>query len=352
MKKNRKDDQSYEDRYDRSTIEILKNIEKEKGDLKKYPLIEIADKTLDYSLVYRIKYRDTGALRDQRKKETIENWKREDEQKDDTIERYSPPPIRDCKECNVRMHFKDYYFKDNYYEVIFAYDCPKKKDHRKLYFNNGVEYIPKKRLCALCGGQLASKTKRSKLKLVITDTCKECGNFEKDEYDMTPDIPIDENERKYYCTYFKGNSTFMQDLKKIADLKVYIDNTQSEKDKNKEFEVHKIEKLKVSKLEGKLKSALEPHGFVKFQFEKTKIDRFVIAEFSVQDTSDREGRESIKVIKKFLEAELFTTNWRLMASDIDCRLGIITGKIKGFEDDESILKIAKEVKEKKNKEHT
>ncbi len=249
MEKYRKDNQFYEDRYDRFTIEALKKLEKEIDHSNKRPL----DKA-------RINYNDHGAIYDQKKTWTVENWKREDEQKDSIIERYNPPPNRDCKACNVRMHFEDYMFLDNNYEVIFIYNCPKNKEHRKLYFNNGVEYIPKKRKCEICGGQLTTTKKRNKSSLVLIDKCNNCGNATKDEFDVSPEKPINEAERKKYCTDFIGSSTFMQDLAKIDKLKHLIISPQSEKDKEEEFEVSKIEKIKVVKLEERLKEILEKNA--------------------------------------------------------------------------------------------
>jgi hypothetical protein len=345
MAKNRKDDQHYEDLYDRMTISTLKGIEKEKSDLNKYPHTVIEGSSLGYSITHRIKFNDEGALRAQKRDITIADWKKNDEEKDRTIERYSPPPVLDCKQCNVRMHFQDYIFLDNNYEVIFAYDCPKEKEHRKLYYNNGVEYVVQRPSCTACGGKIKTETKRTKLTLTFTDTCVDCGKTTKDKLTRSPDTPVTEEDRKKYCTAFKNSSTLLQDMKKMADLYDYLQNTKAKDILNKELEVDKIEKLKISVAEERLKKVTADKGFVKFQLENQKLGRYLVVDFSVQDNSDRESNESVKTLKKLLKSELLMTNWRLMDSEITCRFGILTGKLKAFEDEENIQKIAKEVKD-------
>ncbi|MNY14781.1 hypothetical protein D3C86_1479690 [compost metagenome] len=66
-------------------------------------------------------------------------------------------------------------------------------------------------------------------------------------------------------------------------------------------------------------------------------------EFSVQDFSSRDERSSIKALKKTLTDLLFSTNWRLMSTDIYYNLGFLTGQIKGFSLEEDLIKLGKEI---------
>jgi len=70
-------------------------------------------------------------------------------------------------------------------------------------------------------------------------------------------------------------------------------------------------------------------------------------EFSVQDPADRTPDKSVKALKRLVEKALFTTNWRLMSPGFEYRLGFLSGQLKGFSLDEDLLKIAREIWEKK-----
>lgn len=73
-----------------------------------------------------------------------------------------------------------------------------------------------------------------------------------------------------------------------------------------------------------------------------------MVEFSVQDESDRDSNESVRLLTKEIKTCIFYTNWRLMSDGLIDRLGFITGRIKGYETTEDILQLGKEITKKIN----
>lgn len=73
-----------------------------------------------------------------------------------------------------------------------------------------------------------------------------------------------------------------------------------------------------------------------------EIKKDVIIEFTVQD--DKAGRgeyDSRNKLRKILKKKLLNTNWRLMSDGIYYKLGILSGRLRGCENEEDLLKIVK-----------
>jgi hypothetical protein len=88
-------------------------------------------------------------------------------------------------------------------------------------------------------------------------------------------------------------------------------------------------------------------GFIKLQFEQPKISGNMVVKFSAQDPTDRTAERSIKTIKKLITDELFSTNWRLMTTEINYRLGYLDGQIKDVDLEGNLIKITNEIRERK-----
>ena len=66
----------------------------------------------------------------------------------------------------------------------------------------------------------------------------------------------------------------------------------------------------------------------------------MIINFTVQDNkTGREEYDSRMTLKKLIQKLLIETNWRLMSDGIDYRLGILSGRLRGYEREEDLLKI-------------
>lgn len=118
-----------------------------------------------------------------------------------------------------------------------------------------------------------------------------------------------------------------------------------ERDKNKEpyDRLAKIKKLPIAGLFKLLSSILEKEGYIKLDFSKPEMGRGVIVQFTVQDDkSDREEYDSKTHLKMILQKGLESTNWQLMSDSISYHLGVLTGRLRGFELEEDLIKLIRE----------
>lgn len=351
MEQYRKSDQYYIDEYDRRTIEILRQLDDRPGNFDPPRMYTLSNPEEFRELVDRttaqLEYNNTGAIRARNRDECIRSRISEDEHKDRMLRLTPAPENVRCNTCGERMNLYTHLFRINHNaELVYLFDCPNNHDRkRKAVYPNGKEWIIPERRCNYCGGLILTKTKKTKKTITLTDTCEKCDKKEVLELDRTIEkiLPINEAERKKYCLDFKGRKTFREDLEALASL------ADLRKEKKAKYDYSHIQQLNISKLEQLLTESVEKAGFVKMQFDKPKSDRYLIVEFSVQDSTDRDSRSSIKTLKKEIEQILFSTNWKLMTTDISYNLGFLSGKLKGFSLEEDLVKIAKEVDQKKKK---
>lgn len=72
--------------------------------------------------------------------------------------------------------------------------------------------------------------------------------------------------------------------------------------------------------------------------------------FTVQDTdSSRKDRASVSELEKLVGNILEDTNWRLLSNSVFYRLGYLEGRLKGYENEEDMLKLAGKKEEVKPK---
>lgn len=175
------------------------------------------------------------------------------------------------------------------------------------------------------------------------DTCQDCGHVSIMEFDLTPDPTITDEDRKKYCEIWKGKTTFEQDLEAVVEFANYY-NEKLKKEKE-ELKVDNVEQVNFPKLEDRLSKLADELGYTKFKFDSHSTDRYLSVSFSLQDPTDRNEKESCKVIADAIKQSLFTTNWRLFSEGIDYRLGLLSGRLRAYEGEEGLMKIAREIYE-------
>ncbi|OYX52999.1 hypothetical protein B7Y92_04245 [Candidatus Saccharibacteria bacterium 32-50-13] len=81
------------------------------------------------------------------------------------------------------------------------------------------------------------------------------------------------------------------------------------------------------------------------------MGRDVYVGFSCLDSkSDRKDYDSRKTLKKLVDSALEDTNWRLMTDEISYRLGYLNGRVKAYESEEDLKKLAMKSKNLKPKQ--
>jgi hypothetical protein len=341
--KNRKPDNYYIDLYDRSTIESLKKLEeKEKeGQAKGHS---------EYFSAHR-NFIDTGVFHARRKKETIEQWIRKDEREDFLVETTPIPQNINCNKCAAGMRFERFICIYENPPILFDFVCPSKScKKRKLVYPNGQEYYVHKTepLCSTCGSILKTTVKKTKKKTSIVTTCPKCGIISTDHYEINDD-PIDEKDRKKYCTDFINRNTFWEDLKKLGELFMTIKEGISDNEEKEKIGFHNIDILTVPQLEQKLSALFNSLAYQKFQLGTPSLGKYLTITFSAEDPTTRTKQESSKIILKKLVACVLPTNWRLLNQEVSYRLGILTGTLKAYETDEDLKKIALQILKSKSK---
>jgi len=160
----------------------------------------------------------------------------------------------------------------------------------------------------------------------------------------------DEEFYKYIQKLRRWMKKFMKVVKEWVEEKPWeaeqlsrlVDSWEEEKKNKKLYEkLAKIKKLPIAGLKKVLIPVLEKQQYDKLEFSKPEIDRDVIIKLTVQDNKeDREEYDSRSQLKKLLKQAIENTNWRLMSEGVYYKLGILTGKLRGYENDEDLLKLA------------
>jgi len=159
----------------------------------------------------------------------------------------------------------------------------------------------------------------------------------------------DEEFYKYIQKMKKWLDEYVKVIKKWVKEKPYeaeqlsrLVKSWEEKKKNKELveKLAKIKKLTVAQLQKLLTTSFKKEGYIKLEFSKPEIKRDVFIDFTAQDNKlEREEYDSRTQVKRLLDKKLRNTNWRLMTGGINYRLGILSGRLRGYEHEENLIKL-------------
>jgi len=153
--------------------------------------------------------------------------------------------------------------------------------------------------------------------------------------------------KRWLKEYIKAVKEWMEEKPWEVEQLSRLVKSWEERDKNKKLyeKLAKIKKLPVTKLKKLLVPRLEKEGYIKLEFFKPEMRRDVIIEFTVQDNKeDREAYDSRSQLKSLLKQTLKDTNWRLMSEGIYYKLGILIGRLRGYENNEDLLELVKKNK--------
>ena len=104
-------------------------------------------------------------------------------------------------------------------------------------------------------------------------------------------------------------------------------------------EVKALKKLTVPQLKAHLVELFENKPYSNLTFEKPDMGRIVSIEFSIEEMETDNERVSMQKLKKLLQKHLEDTNWRLMSDGISYRLGMLSGRIRIYEDQDDLAKL-------------
>lgn len=342
----------YSDLYDRFTVEECRRWEKRgisedfestedklsaKGKIKREFIVTAVIPTALY-FIKGERYAD--------KSQTIRKWMEQDESKDKFYESAMPPTDVRCLKCQSTMNLLDKNFIDKLdksYRVLFMFDCPNGCLPRRAFYDDGEEWKPKPNLCPKCGGNLNVEDKTTEAKFITHYRCSACGFTKTEEFECMANKKekIDENFEKDKQRFCLSKEEGQEYIEYAARLRRVTDSIKESEEKDKITKaIAKIKKLTVVELEKLLTPTLEKENYIHLQLVNPEIDRNVIVPFTVQDSkTGRESRASEYDLKRLFKKALADTNWRLMSEGVNYRLGILSGKLKGYESDEDLLKL-------------
>lgn len=352
------DKQYYVDLYDKSTVSNCRWVEnfhynyKPEKKPKDQKEAKMAQGALRVALHYDLLF--TTGERYLNREKTIQEWIDRDTVRQQRYDQTEAPVGIRCLSCNSLMEatFKTLYDleEDREERVLFMYDCPQKCMPRRSFFDDGCEWERNPRTCKVCGGEVTLEDKSTKKKSVITETCKGCGNVEVDEYKFTSkEKEVDEKfeaDRKRFCLSEEKGQEYIKTKQWFEDLKSFMEDIKEREEKKDEYEaVKKLHKLTLAQLEKLLVPLVEKEGYIKFVFDTPEMDSDVKVSFTASD--DKDGRDeytSRQQLKKVIQSALGDTNWHLMGDGISYRLGILSGRLLGYEREADLLKLVESKK--------
>lgn len=363
------EEQHYIDRYDLSTIEecldyywsIRDRFAKEKEThFAKYSQEKFEqemNKCLNLML-FTLK-----GERYRHKKETIQEWMEKDRKMQEMYDNTSSPQNIRCKECNspTTVSHKDLH---NSYEpnarMMFMLTCIK-CNKRQALFEDGTEWKYDSPKCPKCKHPLKTDIKIKGDIATFTSECTKCGYKDKDVSDHGKfrqeqeakekrNTELLEKYRKDFCLSDKDGQEYIETAEAMEVATVVREEEKQKYDSPIYERSLQLKKTPIADLEKLLTENLEKAKYTKLAFDKPDIGQYVIVPFSVQDSnSSRKDRVSSSELEKVIKTVLEDTNWRLLSNSVMYRLGYLKGQLKGYEQEEDMLKLAGKKEEPKPK---
>lgn len=357
-----KNESYYNDLYDRFTVEDCRETEKWylNSNLPKFKEKSSSLKgqtSLKRSIADIILYFKKGE-RYSKKQDTIQKWMVRDKKLDDVFEQARQPENIHCQACGSTITSNEktlYDISEDNPKVLFFFECTH-CSKRKGIFDNGEEFKSSPLLCPKCQNEMKTSYTRKDNIITTTYKCTNCPHKETETLDLDKK-PVQEKidkefqkDRQKFCMTEAEGQEYVKARNDIEQFNKYLAKVEERKT-NKDLydKVAKIKKLKITELEKLVKSALEKDGFIKLELSKPEFSRYIIVNFTVQDTkTDRGEYDSKNDLKKLINRTLLDTNWRLMSEGITYRLGYLYSRLKACEHEEDLITLV-QTKQKRTK---
>lgn len=350
--------QSYVDRYDLHTIEeclklywsLREGLEARRKEIKnmtKKKFDEDVHKTVSFAV------RALSIERYKHRAETIQKRIDDDTKIQEKYDNATAPAGILCKECNAptKISSKDLLDTlDENSQVLFMFRCTK-CNKGQAFYEDGIEWKYKPRLCPKCSSPLNSNSKDKDDVSVTLYTCPNCPFTEKSVYDFKKSRKEREEKEikdknllaEYRDEFCLNDENGPQALQSIEQLQIAVKHfkEKEEKDKNPLYQkARKLKSLKITELKELIEKTIENAEYKDLQFGKPEMGQFVIIDFTVNEPKNvRSEFESRSILKKNIETALKDTNWRLMSDGISYRLGILSGRLKAYEREEDLVEL-------------
>jgi hypothetical protein len=354
--KHLKEKQHYIDLYDTFTVDKCRKAERYHEDLDDSIFEKAKEKPTAYDIA-RVKYvtkemhvHFTAGEEYRNKSETIRQWMERDIQLDARVESAEEPQLIRCKTCTSKMTCtsRDIWGLEN--KVQFFFECPNKCLPHRVIYGDGSEFKSKPVLCEKCDNEMSRNSERLQEQIVTTTYyCSGCTHTYTNELDLSPKEevvdPDFEKDRERFCLTEEKGSRYIQDCINIQQLGDMMKKTKEREEKKEIYdEVKALQKLTIPQLKTYLVELFENETYSNLIFEKPDMGRIVSVEFNVEEMETDNERVSMLKLKKLLQKHLEKTNWRLMSDGVSYRLGILSGRIRIYEDQDDLAKLIEKKK--------
>jgi len=351
-----KEKQYYIDLYDKFTVEKCREAERYHEGLDDSIFEKAKDKPSAYDIA-RVKYVTkemylyfTTGEEYKNKKETIEKWMERDRQLDYRVETAEEPQLIRCKTCSSTMSCtsKDIWSIED--KVQFFFECPNKCLPLRVIYEDGTVHKSKPVLCEKCEQEMSRNSERTQEHIVTTTySCSSCAHTCTDELDLSPKEevvdPDFEKDRERFCLTEEKGSKYIQDCASIRQLGDMMKEAKVREEKKEIYdEVKALKKMTIPQVKAHTVKLFEDKDYSNLVFEKPDMGRVVSLAFSVEEMETQNQRVSERDLKKLIEKHLEETNWRLMSDGISYRLGVMSGRIRIYEDQDDLAKLIEKKK--------
>lgn len=361
----------YEDIYDRQTVEgarrdivhYWKFYEEFEKKLPKDDQIERPGNALLLNVFYMETVGNRLLNRYEQREQHVNDWMARDEAKDAQLAAAGlteEPYCHHCGKLGLRiidkhlMHRKPGARFDDPEEVLIMLECTHCQK-TSAFWEDGTAWKPKPTLCPKCKVEMTHKATRSKQAINTTYTCPSCKHRYKDRIDLSdkkekPDPDFDK-DRITYCLLDKEFRDKLFEIRRGLNEFARMGKEFKEKEDNKPLydAANQLEKLKIVELQDKLRPVIEEAGYKEVRFAEPEIGReFVVGISCLDGDSKRDDYTSRQTLKKTIDKALEKTNWRLMSTGVEYRLGYLSGKLRAYESEEDLLKLVEKNQKRKS----
>jgi len=354
-----KDYSFYEELYDLHTIEecldwywrMRKGMEQHRGELKiKEPDTDF-DKEVHKCCSYTVNVIKIQRYR--HKKESISEWMGADKKRQDKFDNAVPPDDILCDKCHSPTKVIDKTLHDAYDDtmrVSFMFECLECKK-RQIFYEDGSLWDHEKPKCKNCDVELKTKYSKKKDVLTITTYCPKCSFKEVDILDSKKrDAERKKEEERKQSLLKEYRSEFCLDdiegPKAVQNLDAIVAFSKELKERDKKEkdpiyqQAKQLKQVKLNQLKELVTKSVAKEGYVDLEFGKPEMGKYVIIDFTATDSKDnRKEYDSTNTLKKLLKTALADTNWRLMSEGVHYRLGIVSGRLKAYEQEDDLMSI-------------
>ena len=283
--------------------------------------------------------------------DTIKKWIDRDRKIQDIFDNANIPVDVLCKECNSPTinTIKDLHdaYSDNP-KVLFMFECIRCKKRRAVY-EDGKEWTHEPEKCPKCNGPLECTMKNKKRVLTTINKCTKCSYINKeiddfDQWDKKQKEKADHDNkllseyRKEFCLDDVDGPSYLRSLDGMYQLAKEL-KEREDKEKDPIYQkAMQLKKINIIDMEKLIIDAITPQKYIRFTLGQPTMSRYVEVSFTAQDIDNiRQGYDSSNTLKKLIIKVLDGTNWRLKSDGITEKLGVLSGHLKGIEQEADLI---------------